>query len=61
MRLPGSLPILTPAQARYVRRAARLRKKLTNVALAQKFGLCTRTIEHYTRHVPKNHIVQGRA
>lgn len=39
--------ILTDAQARYVRKAVALRRKLTDKGLARKFGCSPETISNY--------------
>ncbi len=40
---------LTPAEARFIRKAVRLRQKFSNKALAAKFGVTARTITQYAR------------
>lgn len=42
---------LTVAQARFVRKAVRVRRTLCNVALAQKYGVSENTIAKYGRGV----------
>lgn len=40
-------PVLTPAQKRYVLKAVRLRRRLTDKALAHKFTVSPETISSY--------------
>ena len=43
----GAKPKLNAAQVRYLERAARVRRKLSNKALAAKFGLDQKTVRNY--------------
>ena len=46
-------PALTAVQARFIRKAAKLRRKLTNKALAAKYGLSETSMGKYTRGLCK--------
>jgi hypothetical protein len=45
---------LPPAAARFIRKAFRLRARLTNKALAHKFGVASHTITDYGRSQHKD-------
>lgn len=44
---------LSPWQVSYLKRAISIRRRLTNVALAQKFGVCKQTLKNYQKGVHK--------
>lgn len=52
---PGKPPALKRWQVSYIKRAARIRKTLTNGALAKKFGIGESTVQGYIC----NHGVHG--
>jgi DNA-binding transcriptional regulator YiaG len=49
---------LTPAQARYIRRAVALRRQLTDAALATRYGVSEDTVYAYAvgRHKDRKHL-----